>query len=314
MLINAIIRGCLRNPFLVLIAALALVGWGYYALKHTPVDAIPDVGEKQVIVVADWPGRSPQDVDDQITYPLSVALTGTPGVKAIRAMSGFGFSMVFVIFHDDIDYYWARTRVRERLDVAERDLPPGVEPALGPDATALGQVFWYTVEGQGFDLAELRSIQDWYLRYQLNTVEGVSEVASVGGHVKQYLIDVEPVKMRAHRVGLTEIAEAVRKSNVDVGAKVIEINNVEYFLRGVGFIKSPRDLEDVVLRSEGGTPLYLRSVATVRRESAGGHRACEEEDRGAGSRSAHQDARRRHRVARDHRALLRSHGPDPRDA
>lgn len=263
MLINAIIRGCLRNPFLVLVAALALVGWGYYALKHTPVDAIPDVGEKQVIVVADWPGRSPQDVDDQITYPLSVALTGTPGVKAIRAMSGFGFSMVFVIFHDDIDYYWARTRVRERLDVAERDLPSGVEPALGPDATALGQVFWYTVEGQGYDLAELRSIQDWYLRYQLNTVEGVSEVASVGGHVKQYQIDVDPVKMRAHRVGLTEIADAVRKSNVDVGAKVIEINNVEYFLRGVGFIKSPRDLEDVVLRSEGGTPLYLRSVATV---------------------------------------------------
>jgi Cu(I)/Ag(I) efflux system membrane protein CusA/SilA len=227
------------------------------------VDAIPDIAEKQVIVVADWPGRSPQDVDDQVTYPLSVALAGTPGVKAIRAMSGFGFSMVFVIFNDDVEYYWARTRVRERLDVTQKDLPAGVEPALGPDATALGQIFWYTVEGQGFDLAELRSIQDWYVRYQLNTVEGVSEVASIGGHVKQYQIDVDPVKMRAHRVSLAEITEAVRKSNVDVGAKVIEINDVEFFIRGVGFIKSPRDLEDVVLRSAEGTPLYLRSVATV---------------------------------------------------
>ena len=263
MIINATIRWCLKNPFAVLVASVAALAFGVYALRNIPVDAIPDIGEKQVIVVAEWPGRSPQDVDDQITYPLSVALTGTPGVKAIRAMSGFGFSMVFVIFHDNVDYYWARTRVKERLDVAGKDLPAGVEPALGPDATALGQVFWYTVEGQGFDLAELRSIQDWYVRFQLNTVEGVSEVASIGGHVKQYQIDVDPVKMRAHGISLTEITEAVRESNVDVGAKVIEINDVEFFLRGIGFIKSPKDLEDVVLRSEEGTPLYLRSVATV---------------------------------------------------
>ncbi len=263
MLVNAVIRWCLKNTFLVVVAMAAVLIGGWYALTNTPVDAIPDIGEKQVIVVADWPGRSPQDVDNQVTYPLTAALVGTPGVKAVRGMAGFGFSMIFVIFHDDVDYYWARSRLLERLNVARPQLPSGVEPVLGPDATALGQVFWYTVEGQGFDLAELRTIQDWYIRYQLNSVEGVSEVASVGGHVKQYQIDVDPVKMRAHRVTLPEVAEAVRKSNIDVGAKVVEINGVEFFVRGVGFVKSPRDLENIVLRSEGGTPLYLRSVATV---------------------------------------------------
>ncbi len=228
-MINAIIRWCLNNTFLVLIAVLAVIGGGWYALKNTPVDAIPDIGEKQVIVFADWPGRSPQDVDDQVTYPLTIALEGTPGVKVIRLASGFGFSMVFVIFHDKVDYYWARSRVLERMNVARSRLPAGVEPVLGPDATALGQVFWYTVEGEGFDLGELRSLQDWYVRYQINAVEGVSEVASIGGHVKQYQIDVDPVKLRAHGVTLAEVVDAVRRSNIDVGAKVVEINEVEFF-------------------------------------------------------------------------------------
>ncbi len=178
-------------------------------------------------------------------------------------MSGFGFSMVFVIFEDSIDYYWARSRVLERMNVAQQRLPEGVTPVLGPDATALGQVYWYTVEGEGFDLAELRSIQDWYIRYQLQTVPGVSEVASIGGFVKQYQIDIHPDKMRAHRVTMMEIVEAVGKSNIDVGAKVIEKSGVEYFIRGLGFVKSMEDLERVVIRQEGGTPLYLRSVATV---------------------------------------------------
>jgi len=263
MWVNAVIRTCLRNPFLVFVAVGAVLIGGWHALRSTPVDAIPDIGEKQVIVLTEWPGRSPQDVDDQVTYPLTVALEGTPGVKAIRSMSGFGFSMVFMIFNDEVDYYWARSRVLERMNTAADRLPAGVKPVLGPDASALGQIFWYTVEGPGFDLAELRTIQDWYIRYQLNAVEGVSEVASVGGHVKQYQIDVDPVKMRAHRVTLPEITEAVRQSNVDVGGKVLEINDVEFFVRGVGFVKSVRDLENVVLRSEGGTPLYLGSVATV---------------------------------------------------
>ncbi len=262
-MIDGLIHWCLRNTFLVVIAVAGIVFGGYFAIKNTSVDAIPDIGEKQVIVFADWPGRSPQDVDNQVTYPLTTSLTGTPGVKTIRSMSGFGFAMVFVIFKDDVDYYWARSRVLERINVAQQRLPAGVTPVLGPDATALGQVFWYTVEGEGFDLAELRSIQDWYLRYQINAVEGVSEVASIGGFVKQYQIDVHPDKLRAHRVSLFDVYEAVRKSNIDVGAKVLEKNGVEFFIRGVGFIKTVEDLEKVVIRQEKGTPIQVRNVATV---------------------------------------------------
>ena len=262
-MIDAVIRWCLNHAFLVVLGVVAIAAGGYYALTRTPVDAIPDIGEKQVIVFADWPGRSPQDVDNQVTYPLTTSLAGTPGVKTIRSMSGFGFAMVFVIFKDDVDYYWARSRVLERINVAQQRLPSGVTPVLGPDATALGQVFWYTVEAEGFDLAELRSIQDWYLRYQLNSVEGVSEVAGIGGFVKQYQIDVHPDKLRAHRVTLMDVYEAVRKSNIDVGAKVLEKNGVEFFIRGVGFIKSVEDLEKVVIRQEMGTPIQVKHVATV---------------------------------------------------
>ena len=260
---NTVIRWCLKNPFLMVLIIAGLCLGGYFAVVHTPVDAIPDIGEKQVIVYADWAGRSPQDVDDQVTFPLTTSLAGTPGVKTIRSMSGFGFSMVFVIFKDSVDYYWARSRVLERMNVAQQRLPLGVTPVLGPDATALGQVYWYTVEGEGFDLAELRSIQDWYIRYQLNAVEGVSEVASVGGFVKQYQIDIHPDKLRAHRVTLMDVYEAVRKSNIDVGAKVVENNGVEFFIRGVGFIKTVADLERIVIRQEGGTPITVRNVATV---------------------------------------------------
>lgn len=262
-MIDGLIRWCLKHAFLVVLAVVAIGAAGYYAMINTRVDAIPDIGEKQVIVFADWPGRSPQDVDNQVTYPLTTSLTGTPGVKSIRSMSGFGFAMVFVIFKDDVDYYWARSRVLERINVAQQRLPVGVTPVLGPDATALGQVLWYTVEAEGFDLAELRSIQDWYLRYQLNSVEGVSEVASIGGHVKQYQIDVHPDKLRAHRVTLMDVYEAVRKSNIDVGAKVLEKNGIEFFIRGVGFIKSVEDLEKVVIRQEQGTPIQVKHVATV---------------------------------------------------
>ncbi len=262
-MVAALIRWCLKNTFMMglLIVALCVGGWA--ALRNLPVDAIPDIGEQQVIVYADWPGRSPQDVDDQLTYPLTTSLTGTPGVKAIRSMSGFGFSMVFVIFRDEVDYYWARSRVIERMNVAQQRLPAGVTPVLGPDATALGQVYAYTLEGEGFDLAELRSIQDWYVRYQLNAVEGVSEVASVGGFVKQYQIDVHPDRLRAHRVTLLDVHEAVARSNIDVGAKVVESNGHEFFIRGVGFVKSVEDLERVVIRQEGGTPITLANVATV---------------------------------------------------
>ena len=262
-LARALITACLKNPLIVGVFAIAFTVWGAFALRNTPVDAIPDIGEKQVIVFADWPGRSPQNVDDQVTYPLTAALEGTPRVKTIRSMSGLGFAMVFVIFTDDADYYWARSRVIERLSAAQGRLPEGVVPVLGPDATALGQVFWYTIEGEGFSLDELRSAQDWFVRWQLNAVEGVSEVASIGGHVREYQIDVDPDRMRAHRVTLAQIYDAVRRSNLDVGAKVVEKNRVEFLIRGVGFVKTVADLENVVLRQEGGTPLYLGNVARV---------------------------------------------------
>lgn len=262
-MIDALIDWCLKNRFLVLLLSAALMVGGVYALKQTPVDAIPDVGEKQVIVFADWPGRSPRDVEDQVTYPLTVSLQGTPGVRAIRSMSGFGFSMVFLIFRDNADYYWARSRVLERLNASTGRLPQGVTPTLAPDGTALGQVFWYTLKAEGVDLAKLRSLQDWYVRYQLQAVEGVSEVATVGGYVKQYQVDVHPDKLRAHRVTLPEVYEAIRKSNIDIGAKVVESNGLEFFIRGVGFVKSVRDVENVVIRQEGGTPIFVKNVATV---------------------------------------------------
>jgi len=262
-MINSIIRWCLHNRLLVVLAALVVMGGGYYALLNTPIDAIPDIGEKQIIVIADWPGRSPPDVEDQVTYPLTVSLQGTPRVKDIRSFSGFGFSMIFVIIHDDADYYWARSRVLERLNVAAGKLPAGVVPTLGPDATALGQVYWYTLEANGADVGQLRSLQDWYVRYQLQSVEGVSEVASVGGFVKQYQVDVHPDKLRAHNVSLPDVYEAVRKGNIDVGAKVVENSGYEFFVRGLGFIKSIQDIENIVLRQEAGTPILLKNVATV---------------------------------------------------
>lgn len=260
---NWVIRWCLSNRLLVVLASLAIIAAGYYSLTNATVDAIPDIGEKQVIVIADWPGRSPQDVEDQVTYPLTVSLSGTPGVQSIRSFSGFGFSMVYIIFKDEVDYYWARSRVLERMNVAVSKLPQGVVPTLGPDATALGQVFYYTLQAEGADLQQLRSLQDWYIRYQLQAVEGVTEVATLGGYVKQYQIDVVPEKLRAHRVTLPEVYEAVRRSNVDVGAQVVENNGSEFFIRGKGFVKNVADIENIVIRQEAGTPIFVKNVANV---------------------------------------------------
>ncbi len=228
-----------------------------------PVDAIPDIGENQQIVFTEWMGRSPQDVEDQVTYPLAAALQGVPGVKSIRSYSAFGFSTIYIIFDEKVDFYWSRSRILERLSVAQNDLPEDVAPALGPDATALGQIFWYTVEGDGFGLDELRSIQDWYIKYGLQSTEGVSEVASVGGFVKEYQIDIDPDAMRAYSVSLTDIIQAVKKANIDVGAKTIEFNRVEYVVRGIGFVKTVTDIENVVVKVNDNVPVYLKSVAQV---------------------------------------------------
>jgi Cu(I)/Ag(I) efflux system membrane protein CusA/SilA len=289
-MIDKIIEYSLKNKFLILAAFVLLIGWGYWALDNTPIDAIPDIGENQQIVFVDWPGRSPKDIEDQVVYPLSVRLMGIPGTKAIRTNSMFSFGMINVIFEEGVDFYWSRTRILERLNLVQQDMPEGVIPQLGPDATALGQIFWYTVEngyycpdhpkerysdpglcpedGQDlilsdYNLGELRSIQDWYVRYQLSSAKGVSEAASVGGFVKQYQIDVDPNKLLAYDVNLHSLFSAVRDSNIDVGAKVIEEGGMEFIVRGVGFIKSIEDIENIVIGAHNGVPVYVKHIGNV---------------------------------------------------
>jgi Cu(I)/Ag(I) efflux system membrane protein CusA/SilA len=261
-MINRVIEFSLKNRWLIIGVYAVLAVLGYWALLHTPIDAIPDLSENQVIVFTDWPGRSPQEVEDQVTYPLTVNLQGLPGVRTVRSSSAFGFSMVNVIFEDSTDIYFARTRVLERLNLASSFLPTGVTPVMGPDATGVGQVFWYTVEGP-YDSGTLHSIQDWFIKYQLNSVPGVAEVASVGGFVRQYQIDLDPVKLRAYNVSLRDVLGAVEHSNNNIGAKVIEVNDAEYMVRGIGLLNGLNDIEDISLGATNGTPVYLRNVAAV---------------------------------------------------
>ena len=280
---SGMIRFCLDQKLIVILMTLLIVGWGlivapfdwdlrWLVRDPVPVDAIPDIGENQQIVFTEWMGRSPQDVEDQITYPLTVALLGIPGVKTVRSFSMFGFSSIYVIFDEDIEFYWSRSRLLEKLSsLPQGSLPQGVQPTLGPDATALGQIFWYTLEGRneegnptgGWDLDELRSIQDWYVRYALLSAEGISEVASVGGFVKEYQIDVDPDAMRANGVTLENIFMAVKMSNLDVGARTIEINMVEYVIRGIGFVKGLEDLANVVIKVNNNLPIKIKDVAEV---------------------------------------------------
>ena len=262
-MVEKIIAICLKNRFLVVASFALLIAWGYTSMIDTPVDAIPDIGELQVIVYAEWSGRSPKDIEDQVIYPLTTGLMGTPNVKVVRSTSAFGFGLVNLIFKEGTDFYWARTRVLERLDFAKGDIPKDVEITLGPDATALGQIFWYTVEGDGYDLSELRSIQDWYIRYQLTSVSGVAEVASVGGFVKQYQIDIDPNKLIAQDISIHKVIDAVQKSNIDVGAKVFEEGSTEFIVRGIGFIKGVSDIEDIVIGAKDGVPIYVKNIATV---------------------------------------------------
>jgi Cu(I)/Ag(I) efflux system membrane protein CusA/SilA len=229
-----------------------------------PVDAIPDIGENQQIVYTTWEGRSPKDIENQITYPLTVSLLGLPGVKAIRSNSFFGFSTIYVIFKEDVEFYWSRSRILEKLNsLPSGTLPEGVQPTLGPDATALGQVFWYTLEGEGFGLDELRTMQDYYVRYYLQSAGGVSEVASIGGFIREYQIDINPDAMRAHNITLPEVFSAVRMSNVDVGAGTIEVNRAEYTIRGLGYIRSVQDILDSVVKVNDNVPLFIKDIANV---------------------------------------------------
>ena len=270
-MINAVIASALKNRFLVACATLFVVALGIKAIYQTPVDAIPDLSENQVIVFADWTGRSPQEVEDQVTYPLSVNLQGLAGVKTVRATSMFGFSLLTVIFYDEIAKPAARQTIMERLNFLDGSLPAGVNAKLGPDATGLGWVYQYYLavdskkspNGQGYDLGELRSLQDWLVRYQLNAIPGVAEVGSVGGFVQQYQIEVDSAKMRAVGVSLNDVMTAVGQSNLNVGGKTIEENGMEFVVRGVGLIRNVADLENTVLLEREGTPIYLKDVARI---------------------------------------------------
>ncbi len=269
-MINRIIEWSLRNRFLVICGVALLIGFGVRAIYQTPVDAIPDLSENQVVVFADWPGRSPQEVEDQVTYPLSVNLQGLAGVKTVRANSMFGFSLVTIIFDDKIDNYFARSRVLERLNYLGSQLPTGVTPQLGPDATGLGWVYQYYLDVDpkksphgGYDLGQLRATQDWFVRYQLNSVHGVAEVATVGGFVRQYQIEISSLKMRDRNVSLQTVMDAVKQSNLNVGGKVIEENGMEFVVRGIGLVKSAGDLENIVLQQNSGLPVYLKDIANV---------------------------------------------------
>jgi copper/silver efflux system protein len=282
-LLDGFLRFFLENKLIVALLTLFFIGWGGlvapfdwnvpgFPRDPVPVDAIPDTGENQQIIFTSWPGRSPQDVEDQVSYPLTVALMGVPGVQSIRSSSMFGFSSIFVIFDEGVEFYWSRSRLLEKLNsLPAGTLPSNVQPSLGPDATPLGQVFWYTLEGRdedgnaaaGWDLHELRSVQDWYVRYALSSVEGVAEVASIGGYVKEYQIDADPDAMRAYGVTLNDLFKAVSDSNVDVGARTIEINRAEYMVRGLGFLESLEDIEETVVAVSQNVPITIRQIATV---------------------------------------------------
>ena len=282
-LLDRIILFCLKNKLVITLMVLAIIFWGAMVAPFdwnlggiprdpVPVDAIPDIGENQQIVFTKWMGRSPQDVEDQISYPLTVSLLGVPGVKTVRSYSMFGFSSIYVIFKENIDFYWSRSRILEKLNSLPRGtLPGGVQPTLGPDATALGQIYWYTLEGRdekgnptgGWDLHELRTVQDWYVRYALLSADGISEVASVGGFVQEYQIDVDPDAMRAYNVSLDQVFMAVKMSNMDVGARTIEINKVEYVIRGIGFIKKIADIENSVIKVNDNVPVYVKNIGKV---------------------------------------------------
>ena len=262
-MINRLIDVALKNRFIVVVVYLGLAGWGWWVLKSTPIDAIPDLSDNQVIVFTDWAGHSPQEVEDQVTYPLTTNLQGLAGVRVVRSQSAFGFSMVYVVFEDNVDQYFARSRVLERLSLVATQMPDGAVPTLGPDATGVGHVFWYTVESDRHSLRDLRTLQDWFIRYQLNAVPGVAEVASVGGHVQQYQIDIDPNRLRAYNLSLGSVVEAVRSSNENVGGNVLEANGTWSIVRGVGLVESIADLENIVLAAPGGVPVYVRQVGQV---------------------------------------------------
>ncbi len=263
-MINAIIAWSLRNRFLVLLATVALVAGGVWAMRSTPLDAIPDLSDVQVIIQTDFAEQAPGIVEDQVTYPITSEMLKVPGARVVRGYSFFGLSLVYVIFEDGTDIYWARSRVLEYLNGVQKNLPAGVEPTLGPDATGVGWVFEYVLESDSLDLAQLRTLQDWYIRYQLTAVPGVSEVASLGGFQKQYQVEVDPERLRAFSIPVTRVAQAIGSHNVDIGARVLEMGGREYMIRGLGYLQGVADIEDVTVGATmNGTPIRVADVANV---------------------------------------------------
>src|SRR6266700_5910075 len=262
-MIEKLIAWSIRRRELVALGALFVLVAGVFLLRTMPVDAIPDLSDTQVIVYTDYPGQAPQVVEDQVTYPLTTALLAVPRSKVVRGFSNFGVSFVYVVFEDGTDLYWARSRVLEYLNFAAKRLPAGVTPSLGPDATGVGWVYQYVVLGAERTLAELRTIQDWYLRYQLTKAEGVAEVASVGGFVQQYQVVIDPQKLQAYGLSLGQLTSAIRASNRVVGGRVVEMAETEYMVRGRGYLRNVGDLEQIMLKMQGGTPVLLRDVARI---------------------------------------------------
>jgi len=262
-MVNKLIELSLRNRFIVLVLALGLLVWGIYNIQRNPVDAIPDLSENEVIVFTEWMGRSPQIMEDQVTYPLVSNLQGVPKVKTIRGTSMFGMSFVYIVFDDDADIYWARTRVLEKLNYAQRLLPQGVTPTLGPDGTGVGHIFWYHLDAPKMDLGEQRALQDWYIKFALQTVPGVSEVASFGGFEKQYQLVIDPVKLQFYNLSMMDIMNKVKANNNDVGGRKFEMSNMAYIIRGLGYIKNKDDIENIALSNNNGIPVRVKDIGTV---------------------------------------------------
>jgi Cu(I)/Ag(I) efflux system membrane protein CusA/SilA len=262
-MINQLISLSLKNRYIVLLIAITLFVWGAYAVRQNPIDAIPDLSDNQVIVFTEWQGRSPQIMEDQVTYPLVSNLQGIPKVKAIRATSMFGMSFVYIVFDDKADVYWARSRVLERLNYAQRLLPQGITPTLGPDGTGVGHILWYTLDAKGIDLGEQRALQDWYIKLGLQTVPGVSEVASFGGFEKQYQINIDPHKLNYYNIPLSQVLKAVKSNNNDVGSRKFEMNGTGYIVRGLGYIKSLQDVENIPIGVINTIPVKIKDIATV---------------------------------------------------
>ncbi len=262
-MVHKLIEFSLRNRLIVLLVAAGLFAWGIFSINKNPIDAIPDLSENQVIVFTEWMGRSPQVIEDQVTYPLVSNLQGIAKVKNIRGTSMFGMSFVYIIFEDDADVYWARTRVLERLNYAQRLLPEGITPALGPDGTGVGHIFWYTLDAKNMDLGEQRALQDWYIKFGLQTVPGVAEVASFGGFEKQYQIVIDPVKLQFYNLSMMDVMNKVKAGNNDVGGRKFEMSDMAYIIRGLGYIKNKEDVENISVSNTNGIPIRVKDIGSV---------------------------------------------------